>query len=80
VIQGAVWCARNERKRQQRCVSSIYLALAAILLVGKFFVRNDFWYFWVAPAFLIFYLYVRSTTRVQLANSHAQFVAQEQGS
>jgi hypothetical protein len=60
VIQCAVWTARSEKKQQRRIVIGIHLAFAAILLVAKVFVRNDFWYFWVAPAFLLFYLYVRS--------------------
>jgi hypothetical protein len=70
VIQCAVWTARSERKRQQSWVIGIYLVVTAILLFGKLFVRNDFWYFWVAPAFLTFYLYVRSTLHAQMADSH----------
>jgi Glycosyltransferase family 87 len=66
VIQGAVWTAKSERKPQRRLVIGVYLALAAILLVAKVIVRNDFWYFWVAPAFLIFYLYVRASVGADL--------------
>jgi hypothetical protein len=36
------------------------------LLVAKVIVRNDFWYFWVAPAFLLFYLYVRASVGADL--------------
>jgi hypothetical protein len=66
VIQGAVWTAKSERKQQRRLVIGIYLALAAILLIGKVIVRNDFWYFWVAPAFLLLYLYVRASVGADL--------------
>jgi Glycosyltransferase family 87 len=66
VIQCAVWTAKSERKPERRLVIGIYLALAAILLVAKVFVRNDFWYFWVAPAFLLFYLYVRANVGVDV--------------
>jgi hypothetical protein len=60
VIQCAVWTARSERKQHQRLVIGIHVVFGAILIVAKVFVRNDFWYFWVAPAFLLFYLYVRA--------------------
>ena len=66
VIQCAVWTAKSERKQQRRLVIGVYLALAAILLVAKVIVRNDFWYFWVAPAFLVFYLYVRASVGADL--------------
>jgi hypothetical protein len=66
VIQSAVWMANSEKKRQQRLVIGIHVAFAAILLVAKVFVRNDFWYFWVAPAFLLFYLYVRASVGTDL--------------
>jgi hypothetical protein len=69
VIQGAVWTAKSGGKQQRRLVIGIYLALAAILLVAKVIVRNDFWYFWVAPAFLLFYLYVRASVGADL-NDH----------
>lgn len=61
VIQAAVWLSRFEdRARAAMCIG-VYVALGAILLVAKIFVMDDFWYFWVAPAYLLFYLYVRST-------------------
>jgi hypothetical protein len=66
VIQCAVWAARSERKPQRRLVIGIHLAFAAVLIVAKVFVRNDFWYFWVAPAFLLFYLYSRASVGVDL--------------
>jgi hypothetical protein len=66
VIQCAVWTVSSERKHQRRLVIGIHLALAAVLLVAKVFVRNDFWYFWVAPAFLFLYLYVRANVAADL--------------
>ena len=66
VIQCAVWTARS-KKPQRRLVIGIHLALGAVLLVAKVFIRNDFWYFWVAPAFVFFYLYVRANVGVDVS-------------
>jgi hypothetical protein len=61
VIQAAVWLSRLEdRARAAMCIG-IHVTLGAILLVSKIFVMDDFWYFWVAPVYLLFYLYVRAT-------------------
>jgi hypothetical protein len=49
----------GDNRRQRWFTIALHLFLAALLLVGKIFVRDDFWYFWVAPTFLLFYLYVR---------------------
>lgn len=60
VIQCAAWTARGD-KAQRGMIIGIHLVFAAIMLVGKVWVRDDFWYFWVAPTFLVFYLYVRAS-------------------
>lgn len=66
VIQAAVWLSRFEdRARAAICIGS-YVALGAILLVSKIFVMNDFWYFWVAPAYLLVFLYARATAGAEM--------------
>ncbi|MGE5306357.1 MAG: hypothetical protein ACM3TN_23860 [Alphaproteobacteria bacterium] len=34
----------------------VYVAIDAVYLAGKIFVLNDFWYFWMAPAFFLIYV------------------------
>lgn len=61
VVQGAVWLSASTPYSWASGHGSswFYLALGAIVLVGKIFLRNDFWYFGLAPAFLLLYLWVR---------------------
>ena len=61
VIQAAVWVSREQVGRPQTILIVVYMALGVILLVAKMFVRNDFWYFWTAPAYLLLYLYARAS-------------------
>jgi hypothetical protein len=61
VIQCAVWTARNENREKRKVIVSVHVLLGLLLLTVRVFVRNDFWYFWVAPGYLFFYLYVRSS-------------------
>lgn len=66
VIQAAVWLSQfRDRKRAAICIGS-YVALGAILLVSKIFVMNDFWYFWVAPAYLLGFLYARASAGAEM--------------
>jgi hypothetical protein len=60
VIQCAVWTARDESRGKRRAIVAVHVLLGLLLLAVKVFLRNDFWYFWVAPGYLLFYLYVRS--------------------
>jgi arabinofuranan 3-O-arabinosyltransferase len=58
LIQGAVWTSNAESARKWMFIG-IHLSITAAAVVSKIFVQNDFWYFWLAPAYLLFYLYVR---------------------
>jgi hypothetical protein len=58
-IQCAMWLFCNDDPRRRRVVVAVYLSISLTLLIFKIFVRDDFWYFWAAPAFLVFYLWVR---------------------
>ena len=60
VVQAAVWTSRCEGK-SKRAIIGMHVILAAALLVLKVFVRNDFWYFWAAPVYLLLYLYARAS-------------------
>lgn len=60
VVQCAVWMAKESIAKQQRyLIIGLYLAFAALLVLGKTIAVNDFWYFWFAPMLLLLYLYVR---------------------
>lgn len=65
LLPALVQCTARLTKRQaygrHKTLLFIYLALNAILLAGKFYLRNDFWYFWAAPAFLALYLFLRAS-------------------
>ncbi len=61
VIQGAVWLTEHPPSGRRQMILAGYLALNALLLAGKVFVRDDFWYFWAAPAFLALYTILRVT-------------------
>jgi hypothetical protein len=66
VIQAAVWLSQFEDRARAVICIGIYVALGAILLVSKIFVINDFWYFWVAPAYLLVFLYARATAGAEM--------------
>jgi len=57
VVQCASFISSSTARRPARWVPVLYLSLCLIALIGKIFVRNDFWYFWLAPAFLVLYLW-----------------------
>ena len=65
VVQCAVGMAKESIAKQQRyLIIGLYLAFAAVLVLGKTIAVNDFWYFWFAPLLLLLYLYVRRHFRV----------------
>ena len=59
VIQSAVWLSKYQGSLARKTIVMVFLAVNAFLLVARFFVVNDFWYFWIAPAFLTLYLLAR---------------------
>jgi hypothetical protein len=61
VIQAAVWLTKHPMPGRRKAIFAGYLALNALLLAGKFFIHNDFWYFWAAPAYLGLYATLRPT-------------------
>jgi hypothetical protein len=61
LIQCGLWLFRSDDLSRRRIFVAVYLGISLTLLISKVFVRNDFWYFWAAPAFLIFYLWVRAS-------------------
>lgn len=56
LVQGMVWLANRAAFGQHKTLVLFYLVINAILLAGKLYIRNDLWYFWAAPAFLVLYL------------------------
>ena len=61
VVHGAVWISLCRAKNAKVAIIGAHIALAAILLIMKIFVRDDFWYFWAAPSYLLLYVYARSS-------------------
>jgi len=56
VLQSASRLTRGPVTRYLWGIIMIYVAINAVYLMGKIFVANDFWYFWMAPLFLLTYL------------------------
>jgi Glycosyltransferase family 87 len=69
VVQGAVWLSRYPHGSTRLSLGIAYFAINGFLLVSRFFVVNDFWYFWIAPVFLFFYLLVRKGAMSQMINT-----------
>jgi hypothetical protein len=63
VIQAAVWTSQFEDRARAVTFIGIYISLGVLLLLAKIFIMNDFWYFWVAPTYLMLYLYARNSRR-----------------
>ena len=59
-IQAAVWTSRTEDRVARAVIIGTHIGLGGILLASKVFVLNDFWYFWLAPSLLLFYLAARA--------------------
>ena len=64
VVQSAAWSERLQARRRKLVITA-YLVINVALLVVKTFVRNDFWYFWLGPLYLLLYLYVRAAAARQ---------------
>jgi hypothetical protein len=64
-IQAAVWTSRSEDRVGRAVLIGTHIGLGGILLASKVFAVNDFWYFWLAPTLLLFYL----TTRAMLGSA-----------
>lgn len=69
VIQCAAWTANERIPSQRHLIIATYLLLALVLIAGKAFVRNDFWYFWLAPTLLLFYVWVRARSCAGMTRS-----------
>jgi len=63
LIQATVWWANTRDTSVSKMVFSGYLIMMAIVLVAKVFVRNELWYFWLAPMLLLCYLALQKTAR-----------------
>lgn len=59
VIQCAVWLDNDQRAAMRKGILGVFWAMNALLLISRFFIVNDFWYFWAAPAFLLLYLWLK---------------------
>jgi hypothetical protein len=69
VIQGAVWLSRSPSLTLSRSLIVLHIVLNMGIMMLRVPVPSDFWYFWVAPIYLIFYLYARSILRPAAAAS-----------
>jgi hypothetical protein len=54
LMQSAGWM-RRPLTRYSCGIVILYLVINAVYLAGKMLVLNDFWYFWMAPLFLLTY-------------------------
>ena len=63
LMQSAVWIARAPLTRNVWGLAVLYGAVNAVYLTGKVFVSNDFWYFWMAPFFLLLYTILQKQVR-----------------
>jgi hypothetical protein len=57
-----VWLFQRQAFGRHKTLIVLYLAMNATMLCGKLYIRNDLWYFWAAPAFLVLYLCLRAKT------------------
>jgi hypothetical protein len=55
IMQSASWIVRGPLTRYFGIII-LYVVINVVYLTGKIFVLNDFWYFWMAPLFLLTYL------------------------
>jgi hypothetical protein len=63
LVQCAVWLTEQRTGHVKGLIIAIYASLNAGILLSKFFVPNDLWYFWVGPIFLLGYFLVQSKVR-----------------
>jgi hypothetical protein len=59
LIQGASWLVRQRLPWYRSIAALLYIAIDFVHLVLRFFVAEELWYFWLAPALLIAYLVYR---------------------
>jgi len=59
LIQGASWLVRRRLPWYRSIAALLYIAIDLAHLVLRFFVAEELWYFWLAPALLIAYLVYR---------------------
>jgi glycosyl transferase family 87 len=56
VIQGATWLLQRPKPFYTSRVAQVYMAINLLHIAMRFFITDEFWYFWMAPAFLVNYL------------------------
>jgi hypothetical protein len=59
IIQGASWLVRRRLLWYRSIAALLYITIDLVHLVLRFFVAEELWYFWLAPALLIAYLVYR---------------------
>jgi hypothetical protein len=59
VIQCAVWLTHSRNIENPKSVAIGYVAFNAFCLIARAYVSNDFWYFWMVPAYLWMYVSFR---------------------
>ena len=69
VLLPALMQCAAEQSRQRGWPAAVYLALCFVTLLGKAWVRNDFWYFGLAPGFLLLYVWSRHERKFVAASA-----------
>lgn len=59
ILQGAVWLADEAPSRVIKPIVALYFLITLACVAVKFFSPYDFWYFWLAPSWLMLYLLIR---------------------
>ena len=59
LIEGASWLVRQRLAWYRSIAALLYIAINLVHLILRFFVAEELWYFWLAPALLIAYLVYR---------------------
>lgn len=62
LIQATVWWANMHRTSVSKLILAGYLVMMATVLAAKVIVRNDLWYFWLAPMLLLCYLALQKSS------------------
>ena len=69
VIQCAVWLSRSSSRILRRLIIAIHILINGGILWSKLHVPNDFWYFWMAPIYLILFFSARWIARPARAST-----------
>jgi glycosyl transferase family 87 len=64
VIQAASVLVRRPKPFYAYPSGQVYMAIHLLHIVMRFFITDEFWYFWMAPALLVNYLLLRKESRV----------------